>query len=217
MSDRLLVATRKGLFTFERGDGWTLTGRDFLAENANLITHDRRDGTAYLSLNLEHFGTKVHRSKGGGPWEEIATPAYPEKPDDVEEPPSQVSGLRTPWALQKIWSLVPGHASKPGEMWCGTIPGGLFHSTDSGESWSLNRPLWDREERHQWFGGGEDYPGIYPVEDTDALRRLLERAEGEPGFLETLKSHCRERRFLFRPGAEFTAWKDLVRRLTRPG
>jgi putative glycosyltransferase (TIGR04348 family) len=63
---------------------------------------------------------------------------------------------------------------------------------------------------------GEDYPGTYPVEDADALRRLLERAEGEPGFLETLKRHCRERRFLFRPGAEFTAWKDLVQRLTTP-
>ena len=63
---------------------------------------------------------------------------------------------------------------------------------------------------------GEDYPGIYPVEDADALRCLLERAEGESGFLETLKRHCRERRFLFRPGAEFTAWKDLVQRLTRP-
>ena len=64
---------------------------------------------------------------------------------------------------------------------------------------------------------GEDYPGTYPVEDTDALRRLLERAEFEPGFLGTLKRHCRERCFLFRPGAEFAAWKGLVARLTKPG
>ena len=60
---------------------------------------------------------------------------------------------------------------------------------------------------------GENYPGIYPLEDTDALRCLLERAECESGFLETLKRHCRERRFLFRPRAEFTAWKDLVAHL----
>tara|TARA_B100000315_G_scaffold210394_1_gene206610 strand:- start:15 stop:689 length:675 start_codon:yes stop_codon:yes gene_type:complete len=64
---------------------------------------------------------------------------------------------------------------------------------------------------------GGDYPGTYPVEDTDALRYLLERAEGDPGFLGTLKRHCRERRFLFRPGAEFAAWKELVARLTSPG
>lgn len=37
-------------------------------------------------------------------------------------------------------------------------PGGLCHSTDCGESWSLNRPLWDRAEGYQWFGGGEDCP-----------------------------------------------------------
>ena len=64
---------------------------------------------------------------------------------------------------------------------------------------------------------GEDYPGTYPVEDTDALRRLLERAEFEPGFLGALKRHCRERRFLFRPGAEFAAWKELALRLTKLG
>ena len=63
---------------------------------------------------------------------------------------------------------------------------------------------------------GDDYPGTYTLEDTIALRRLLERAECEPGFLETLKRHCRERRSLFRPRAEFTAWKNLARRLTQP-
>jgi photosystem II stability/assembly factor-like uncharacterized protein len=39
----------------------------------------------------------------------------------------------------------------------------LFHSTDGGDSWNLNRPLWDREERCQWFGGGENFAGIHSL------------------------------------------------------
>ncbi len=84
-------------------------------------------------------------------------------PEGYEEPVNPVSGKPTPWALLKSWSLVPGHESAPGELWCGTIPAGLFHSTDGGDSWNLNRPLWDREERCQWFGGGENFAGIHSL------------------------------------------------------
>jgi glycosyltransferase involved in cell wall biosynthesis len=33
---------------------------------------------------------------------------------------------------------------------------------------------------------GEDYPGYFPVEDTPALARLLDRAETDTGFYQTL-------------------------------
>ena len=50
---------------------------------------------------------------------------------------------------------------KPGQLWLGTIPAGLFLSTDNGDSFELNRPLWNQPSRkEQWFGGGFDYPGI---------------------------------------------------------
>jgi photosystem II stability/assembly factor-like uncharacterized protein len=60
-----------------------------------------------------------------------------------------------------VWSLEEGR--KPGELWCGTIPGGLFRSADGGESWTLIETLWRHPDRKQWFGGGADFPGIHSV------------------------------------------------------
>jgi hypothetical protein len=79
MSDRLLVSTRKGLFTLNRdAAGWKVSGVDFLGDNVSLALSDRRDSALYAALDHGHFGVKLHR-KGGGGWAEIATPAYPPK------------------------------------------------------------------------------------------------------------------------------------------
>jgi photosystem II stability/assembly factor-like uncharacterized protein len=48
-------------------------------------------------------------------------------------------------------------------VWAGTLPGGLFGSTDGGESWQLVESLWRRPERAEWFGGGYDVPGIHSI------------------------------------------------------
>jgi hypothetical protein len=48
-------------------------------------------------------------------------------------------------------------------VWAGTLPGGLFRSDDFGDSWQLQRGLWDRPERAEWFGGGYDVPGIHSI------------------------------------------------------
>ena len=80
MSNRLLVSTRKGLFTIDRGPGGWRVGRvSFLAENVTLAHADPRDGGWYAALNLGHFGVKLKFSPDGGEtWEERASPAYPE-------------------------------------------------------------------------------------------------------------------------------------------
>lgn len=57
---------------------------------------------------------------------------------------------------------------------------------------------------------GEDYAGTYPVEDTDALRALLLRAEREPRYLATLARQCRARATLFRPARERDALQNLL-------
>ena len=49
---------------------------------------------------------------------------------------------------------------------------------------------------------GEDYPGYFPVEDTEALRSLLLRAESDADWLERLRRHCRQRARLFTPERE---------------
>lgn len=161
MSDQLLVSTRKGLFTVERcGNCWDIAKVDFLADNVTLALSDRRTGRRYAALDHGHFGVKVHRSTPEG-WEEIATPTYPEKPEGVEE--NDMWGRPLPWSTVRIWSLVAGGADEPGVLWCGTLPGGLFRSTDDGQSWRFVRSLWDHPSRKMWTGGGADLPGIHSI------------------------------------------------------
>lgn len=62
---------------------------------------------------------------------------------------------------------------------------------------------------------GRDYPGYYPVRDEAALARLLERAETEPAFLDTLERHGRELKPLFRPAHEQAALKRIVNSVAR--
>lgn len=165
MSDRIYVATRKGLFTVERRGvrRWAIVRAAFLGDNVSMVLADGRSATVYAALEHGHFGAKLHRSRDGGEtWEECAVPAYPPKPEGVEDlDPMRKTPI--PWSLQRIWALEAGGDDEIGALWCGTIPGGLFRSDDHGASWRLVRSLWDREERRHWFGGGADYPGIHSI------------------------------------------------------
>jgi len=165
MGTRCHVATRKGLFTFDRGaTGWTISRTNFLGDNCTIVMHDPRNGSLLAALNHGHFGVKVHRSRDGGvTWQEVATPKYPEKPADYAPQAAPVEGQPVEWSLKLVWSLAPGGPDQPGIMWCGTLPGGLFKSEDEGDSWALNRALWDDPRREEWFGGGADHPGIHSV------------------------------------------------------
>lgn len=162
MSDTLLVATRKGLFTLKRGSAWTIAKTDFLGDNVSMVLRDKRNGWLYAALDHGHFGCKLHRAKGSGaPFEEIACPAYPPKPEGLVD--TDGWGKEIPWTTVKIWALETGGPDEPGLLWCGTIPGGLFRSADHGETWELNRPLWDEPKRQKWFGGGAELPGIHTI------------------------------------------------------
>jgi hypothetical protein len=163
MSD-LLVATRKGLFTLTRlapGD-WRIRNTDFLGDRVSLTLVDRRDHARYAAMDHGHFGIKLQRSTdGGATWTEVAAPAFPPRPDDVNDVNSQ--GQEVPWSVQLIWSMAAGGDDEPGTLWCGTIPGGLFRSTDRGGSWHLIDSLWLHPDRKEWFGGGYDHPGIHSI------------------------------------------------------
>ena len=164
MSDRLHVSTRKGLFTVERKDSrWAIANVSFLGDNCTLAMHDARTGHLFAALNHGHFGVKMHRSSdGGGSWNETPAPKYPEKPADYK-PKTPNEGKPVDWSLKLVWAMQPGGTRESGVLWCGTLPGGLFRSEDNGESWSLNRPLWDDSRREEWFGGGADEPGIHSI------------------------------------------------------
>jgi hypothetical protein len=165
MSESLLVSTRKGLFTIARtGVGrnpWAVSKVDFLADNVTLALFDKRDGCSYAALDHGHFGVKLQRCRPGGTWEECAAPAYPPKPEGLVD--TDGWGKPIPWTTVRIWALEAGGATDDGVLWCGTIPGGLFRSADSGTSWELVRPLWDHPQRQNWFGGGADLPGLHSI------------------------------------------------------
>ena len=161
----LWIATRKGLFRYENISGhWQITQRAFPAENVTMMLHDPRDGSVYVALNHGHFGGKMHRSRDEGQtWQEIAVPKYPPLPEGRKPDINAMNGKEIPWNLQYIGGLEPGGNDRPGVLWCGTIPGGLFKSTDHGDSWQINQPLWNDPARPKWFGGGMDQAGIHSI------------------------------------------------------
>jgi len=169
MTNRMHIATRKGLFTFERSrsngsSAWHVTGSSFLGVPVSIVLADPRDGWMYAAVGHGHFGSKLHRSSDGGEtWEECSAPQYPPLSDGEEPSKCPVRGIPIPQSLELIWALEPSGSDEPGVLWCGTLPGGLFRSDDRGSTWTLNRSLWDRPERKQWFGGGMDYPGIHSI------------------------------------------------------
>lgn len=164
MAPGLMVATRKGLFMLAYDAAskphWRIEHTPFLGDPVTMVLKDPDAERIYAALDHGHFGVKLHLSEDGGrSWREIAAPEYPPKPDDVEDT-DPFSGQPIPWTLKRIWSLAKSPA---GDLWCGTMPGGLFRSPDGGESWELIRSLWDDPMRKRWAGGGADWPGIHSL------------------------------------------------------
>lgn len=57
---------------------------------------------------------------------------------------------------------------------------------------------------------GEDYPGYFPVGDTQELSEMLSRAENDSSFYDSLHTHCQRLRPLFAPNAERQSWAKLL-------
>jgi hypothetical protein len=163
LSDRLHVSTGKGLFTIDRSPrGWAIDHADFLGEPVSAVHTDVASKRVWAALYLGHFGVKMFRSNdGGAAWEEAPVPEYPPKPEGVEE--IDMWGRPIEWKLDRIWALVGGGEGQPDVLWAGTAPGGLFRSEDGGNSWEMNRNLWDEPRRKQWMGGGADLPMIHSI------------------------------------------------------
>jgi photosystem II stability/assembly factor-like uncharacterized protein len=197
MSDRILVGTRKGTFIVERtASGWTPRLAGHPGMGVNFVARDPHTDTLWALLGHGHWGAKLSRSADGGKtWEDAPQIKYPEGarylalPDPSEDNP-EMSGPVTARAatLLKLWCLAFGPR---GTIYIGTIPGGLFESHDGGESFTLNRGLWDHESRGgnlfdtdgngmtHWFGTpaseGEFAPGIHSilVDPRDANRLFV--------------------------------------------
>ena len=163
MSDRMLVATRKGLLQLARKNGgWTIARTDFPGVAVTAALHDARDGTLYAALKHGHFGTKLHRSSDdGASWQGTGGAGFPA---DAAGSPDAVPDL----------DIEAGGADEKGRLWAGALPAGLFRSDDRGEHWELVSALWNVPERAKWFGGGYDDAGIHTISpDPRDARRVF--------------------------------------------
>lgn len=212
MPDQILLATKKGTLILDRaGKRWKPRPIAHAGMSISYAARDPRDGTLWSAMDHAHWGPKLSRSRdGGATWEDLSGLAYPPGARFIEQhlpTPGEGDGERPttykPATLLKVWALAFGGADQPGTIHAGTLPGGLFTSTDGGDSWELNRPLWNHESRggdlfagdatsrNHWGGTpaamayGEFVPGIHSVVvDPRDPRRILV-AVSCAGVLET--------------------------------
>lgn len=165
MPNRILLGTRKGSVIVERGtSGWAAKPIQHAGIPVCYAASDPRDGTLWASLDHGHWGPKLSRSRDGGvTWEDVSV-KYPEgarhivqylpTPDFDPEAPAGEPDYKDA-VVYKLWNIAFGTAAQPGRMYVGTIPGGLFVSDDGGDTWELNRPLWNHQSR-----GGDLFSGV---------------------------------------------------------
>ena len=185
-----MLGTRKGTLLLDRkGRGWTPRPIAHPGLSISYAARDPRDGTLWVAMDHAHWGPKLSRSKDdGATWQNLTDIAYPKGARFVEQhlpTPDQDPGERpTSYkqaALSKVWVLAFGGNDQPGTIHAGTLPGGLFTSRDGGDSWELNRPLWnhpsrggdlfagDATSKNEWGGTpaamatGEFVPGIHSI------------------------------------------------------
>lgn len=60
---------------------------------------------------------------------------------------------------------------------------------------------------------GKDYPGYFPVENTEALAELMYRAETDRTFYTDLEKHCAQQASIVDPEKEKESWEMLLKEL----
>jgi photosystem II stability/assembly factor-like uncharacterized protein len=191
MSEKLLLATKKGTIIVDRKNGrWTPRSIAHAGMAVSYAARDPRDGKLWACMDNAHWGPALMRSlDDGASWEDASRIVYPKGARYIEQlipSPSAMEDAGKPIAyksaaLMKVWALGFAGNDQPGVIHAGTLPGGLFTSRDGGETWELNRPLWNHESRggdlfageatskNQWGGTpaamayGDFVPGIHSV------------------------------------------------------
>ena len=144
MAEQIFVfaGTRKGLFIFKSNterQTWEVAGPQFAGWGVHDVTYDPRDGMLYAAFDHAVYGANVQRSSDMGQnWEMAVGPRFGEEDEDK---------------VARVWCVQPGHADRPGVVWAGVDPGGLFKSEDSGKTWHAVNGINNHPTREQWSPG----------------------------------------------------------------
>lgn len=157
MADRtlLMVGTRKGLWigtSDEARSDWEFSGPHFDMEEVYSCLIDTREATPRLLVGSSSpwLGPQVWRSDDlGASWQETPNGAI-RFPDDTDG------------KVERVWQLVTG--TEDGVVYAGTEPGAVWRSTDRGETFTLERALWDHPHRPDWGAGfgGQAFHTVLP-------------------------------------------------------
>lgn len=167
----LAVGTKKGLFLGRSSDRaqWLWEGPHHPMQAVASIGIDTRQDPVRVMMGgrSEHWGPLVVSSDDlGRTWreDEQAALAFPAD-----------AGA----SVAQIWQIQPGPRDRPGEVWAGVEPAAVFKSTDGGNSFSLERGLWDHPHRPEWQpgAGGQCMHTVLP-HPTDPQRTLVAMSTG---------------------------------------
>ena len=158
MSDRLLVATRKGLFELRRGaQGWATGGPSFLgspvSHGAAPIRATARStprSTSAISASSCTAPTTAARR-----WKEIAAPAYPEAVGAEDEPRQRVKLI---WALEARRRRRARACSGPAPS-----PAACSAATTAARAGRWSRPVGPAATRKSGSAAATTSPGIHSI------------------------------------------------------
>lgn len=167
---RIFLGTRKGAFSLRSCDGrgsWRISPPALPGSDVYHVTADPRDpARVYAAANHAVWGPQLMRSQDGGrTWAAAgSSPAFP-----------PIAGT----TVKAIWFIRPGHANRPGEVWCGVEPAALFRSDDWGDTWSLVESLGAHPTAALWQpgGGGLCLHGVV-LDPTDPARIIATISAG---------------------------------------
>jgi photosystem II stability/assembly factor-like uncharacterized protein len=141
----LFVGTEKGAFVLssrKRRTDWKLHGPFLKGWKVQDIRVDSRGGspTLWAAVGSFVYAACVQKSEDlGRTWEQLeAAPHYDEG---------------APGKLRALWTVTPGHPSRPEELYAGVADAGLFRSNDSGQSWQELKGVSEHPTRAEWMPG----------------------------------------------------------------
>jgi len=141
----LLIGTTKGAFILRSNAQrlrWEVGGPYFHGHNVYALAYDSREGRQRIWASTQNYwGTFLRSSDDfGKSW------------TNPQQAPIRFPA-DTGTSLKNIWQITLGRREQPNVLYCGVEPAALFESCDAGETWTLNRGLFDHPHRPRWMPG----------------------------------------------------------------